>query len=183
MTMTAAIIDDLEEDRNLLKQYLLCCSSKRNLYLNMEEFCSSEQFLQKFIPGNYSIIFIDIYLNNHTREADGMELARKIRALDQTCIIIFSTTSPDFAIEGYKVRAAGYLLKPYGYQDVSELFHLLESTEDKINSFIEIKEKGTWRRIRTSDIIYVAYYNHYNYIYTKTYMSKTYLKFSKLKKC
>ena len=42
----------------------------------------------------------------------GMELARKIRSFDKSADIIFLTTSPEYAVESYTVKATNYLMKP-----------------------------------------------------------------------
>ena len=42
----------------------------------------------------------------------GMELAHAIREIDAAAKIIFLTSSPEFAVESYEVKASGYLLKP-----------------------------------------------------------------------
>ena len=42
----------------------------------------------------------------------GMQLAREIRTFDHAADIIFLTTSSDFAVESYTVKATNYLMKP-----------------------------------------------------------------------
>ena len=43
---------------------------------------------------------------------DGINLAREIRAFDRFSPVIFLTSSPEFAVESYTVKAFNYLLKP-----------------------------------------------------------------------
>ena len=50
---------------------------------------------------------------------DGVTLARKIRAADEKCAIIFITGTAEFAADGYDVSALHYLLKPI---DEAKLF-------------------------------------------------------------
>ncbi|WP_353959598.1 LytR/AlgR family response regulator transcription factor [Echinicola jeungdonensis] len=52
-------------------------------------------------------------------DLSGMELARIMGAnkKDSPCRIIFTTAYNQFAIEGYKVDALDYLLKPYNYEE------------------------------------------------------------------
>lgn len=45
-------------------------------------------------------------------EMNGMEAAHALRRAQPSCAIIFVTSSRDFSIEGYRVHAAGYVLKP-----------------------------------------------------------------------
>ena len=51
---------------------------------------------------------------------NGMETARKIRLWDISCHIIFVTTSSDFAVDSYEVKAAYYLIKPTTEEQVSK---------------------------------------------------------------
>lgn len=48
---------------------------------------------------------------------NGMEVARKLRALDANVLLIFVTSLAQYAIQGYEVRAFDYVLKPLSYPD------------------------------------------------------------------
>ena len=43
---------------------------------------------------------------------NGMDTARELRQADTAVRLVFLTSSPEFALESYEVRAFGYLLKP-----------------------------------------------------------------------
>ena len=65
---------------------------------------------------DYDLILMDIemaFLN-------GMKAAEKIRELDKDVVIIFITNMPQYAIQGYKVNALDYMLKPISYFSFSE---------------------------------------------------------------
>ena len=47
-------------------------------------------------------------------DINGMEL---IKSLPAPPIVVFTTASADYALEGYKLDAADYLLKPFGLMD------------------------------------------------------------------
>ena len=61
------------------------------------------------------LVFLDIQMP----DLNGMDLARVLsRTTSSTQTkIIFTTAYNQFAVEGYKVDALGYLLKPFGYED------------------------------------------------------------------
>ena len=42
----------------------------------------------------------------------GIDVAREIRAVDKIAPILFFTSSPEFALQSYSVRAINYVLKP-----------------------------------------------------------------------
>ncbi|GGH69977.1 DNA-binding LytR/AlgR family response regulator [Filimonas zeae] len=61
------------------------------------------------------LVFMDI----HMPDLDGIELAKMIKALqgDAAPRLVFTTAYNQYAIEGYKVEALDYLLKPFSYDD------------------------------------------------------------------
>uniref|UniRef100_UPI0040577BAB LytR/AlgR family response regulator transcription factor n=1 Tax=Agathobacter sp. TaxID=2021311 RepID=UPI0040577BAB len=62
-------------------------------------------------------MFLDIYMAG----ISGMETATKLRTFDANCLLIFTTTSTDHALEGLRVRAMHYLVKLYAEDDLSAL--------------------------------------------------------------
>ena len=47
---------------------------------------------------------------------NGMDTARELRQADTAVRLVFLTSSPEFALESYEVRAFDYLLKPVTYE-------------------------------------------------------------------
>jgi DNA-binding LytR/AlgR family response regulator len=58
-----------------------------------------------------------IYLDIQMPDLNGIELARVIGKGPQTPRIIFTTAFAQFGLEGYKVDALDYLLKPFNYEE------------------------------------------------------------------
>ncbi len=78
------------------------------------------------------LIFLDIQMPDLT----GIELARVLEKNESgTPKIIFTTAFNQFAIEGYKVDAIDYLLKPFNYEEF-----LRAATKGK--SYIELLQKA-----------------------------------------
>lgn len=57
--------------------------------------------------GCYDIAFLDIDMG----ETSGMDLARRLRRLQQDTVLIFVTNFVEYSLEGYEVQAFRYLLK------------------------------------------------------------------------
>ena len=72
-------------------------------------YASGEAFLADFAPGRFDVIFLDIYLEG----LNGIEVAGRIRQCDAQCRLVFTSYSPDFAVESYEVDASYYLVKPF----------------------------------------------------------------------
>lgn len=108
------------------------------------------------------VVFLDINMPNLT----GMELARLIQ--DQSGPlpkIIFTTAYNHYAIEGYRVNAVDYLLKPFSYEEFlrasSKVLQLHEEANNQFQTitaddeFIFLKVEYQWVRISLKDICYI----------------------------
>ena len=58
---------------------------------------------------------------------NGMDTARELRQADTAVRLVFLTSSPEFALESYEVRAFDYLLKPVTYERLAQLLDELSS--------------------------------------------------------
>ena len=58
------------------------------------------------------LIFVDINMPDMT----GVEF---VQSLDSKAMVIFTTAYAEYAIEGFKLSAIDYLLKPFGLQDIT----------------------------------------------------------------
>ena len=110
--MRIAVADDLASDLSAAEAHVrhyvetACPESMKNFEL--DTFSSAEALLKDFSAGKYDLLILDIFMEDMT----GMEAAEAIRLQDEKVPIVFLTTSQDFMLEGYRVFAAGYLLKP-----------------------------------------------------------------------
>ena len=106
---TVAICEDEIAFRN--EQESICCGvlEKLNLEFHISVFDSGTDFWDTFLTGKrYDLILLDIIMD----ETNGMELAQKIREHDADAAIVFITSNPGFALQGYDVNALHYLMKP-----------------------------------------------------------------------
>ncbi|MDL2142637.1 MULTISPECIES: LytTR family DNA-binding domain-containing protein [Flavobacterium] len=109
------------------------------------------------------IIFLDINMPN----LSGMELARLLQEQQGTLPkIIFTTAYNHYAIEGYRVNAVDYLLKPFSYEEflraAGKVLQLTEEASGQFQSitaddddFIFLKVEYQWVRISLKDILYI----------------------------
>ena len=72
-------------------------------------------------------------------ELSGVEFAK---ILPRETKVIFTTAFPQYAIEGYKVSALDYLLKPISYED------FLKSTDKALDWFVTTLKQDTCQRDR-----------------------------------
>jgi DNA-binding LytR/AlgR family response regulator len=106
-------------------------------------------------------------------ELSGIELAK---ILPKYTKIIFTTAFSQYAIEGYKVNAIDYLLKPISYQDfvsstnkVLEYYESLSRQETYARDrFMYVKSEYKLVRIMLDDILYVEGLKDYIRIFLKS---------------
>ena len=112
-TLAIAICEDTSADRDRIEAAI--ASSGADCTCNFFE--SGEAFLERFASGKYNLVFLDIFMGEMT----GVEVAKRVRAIDPEVMLTFVTTSDDFAMEGYRARVERYLLKPFRDEDVHEV--------------------------------------------------------------
>lgn len=162
--MNIAIVDDMREDIEIITNHLNVYFSNHcvNMPLSIHTFQSGEELLCDFNKNTFDFIFIDCYMNGMS----GLDTAYAIRKLDLSVYIIFTTASRDYAVDSYKIRASGYLVKPITYNDFSETISLIDLKKLNAQYFIQVKNGYDHIKIPLSDIIYCDITGHYVQIYT-----------------
>ncbi len=113
------------------------------------------------------LIFLDINMP----DMSGLELARKLSP--GRPMVIFTTAYSEYAIEGFKVEAVDYLMKPFGYEEFTESIerarrrHRLQNEMSEVEDGIYVKDSGVMRRILLSDITMIKGLAEYVQIYLK----------------
>ena len=160
--MRIAIVDDIKEERAVLYGWLSNQLSKRNIPGDFVEFESGEEFLAAAKERPFTVVFLDIYMNG----ANGIEIARELRMSDSDCFLIFTTTSTDHALEGFRVRALHYLVKPYNEKEISTLLDEILSRIPDSGKYIDVKVNGSNIQIPFKNIIYAEHFSHMIHIHT-----------------
>ena len=132
MDLRIAITDDLNSEREKLSSAIIAPFSKVGLNVgNIDEYTSGEELLRQFSAGRYDLIFLDIYMGGMS----GVETAKRIRALDKNVMLVFVTTSNEFASESYDLNACYYLCKPFQADKVKAMLDRIGSDEiDRMRS-------------------------------------------------
>ena len=101
-------------------------------FLQLEStFCSAMLAQEWLKEHSIDLIFVDINMPDMT----GVEF---VQTLDTPTMVIFTTAYAEYAIEGFKLSAIDYLLKPFGLKDITRaaekaqsLYELLQLHEQK----------------------------------------------------
>ena len=146
-----AICDDLPSERETLSRFLRSYFAVHPYEYLLMEYDRGETLVDDYEDGSaaYDLIFLDIFMDGML----GMEAARGVRRLDPRVPIAFLTTTPDYAVESYDVRAYGYLVKPLDVDRTAALLErFLREEYDGRQKTLLLKEGGKGHRIAYREI-------------------------------
>lgn len=119
-----AICDDsadfLKEAEQAVKNW-----PRRPADLAVQAFSDADALISAHSRNPFDIIALDVVMPL----LSGMDAAREIRQHDTSVKIVFLTSSPEFAVDSYSVKASDYLLKPL---DAQKLYACLDALADAI---------------------------------------------------
>ena len=173
--MNIAIIDDISTDAEALKNIAVSYFEKKQIRAEICHFFSAEEFFEDYQPGKFQILFLDIYMNGMT----GMEAARRIRRQSDDCILVFVTTSSDFAVESYDVGASYYLLKPFQPEKLCSILDSFQSRHLLASRYIEVVSDRIPIRVPLRSILYADTFRNAVCLHTDAGPVRSYLTFHK----
>lgn len=102
----------MEELTDMVRQW----AKENKLKIELFSCDNGDKLLAQSAASHMDIVILDIVMPL----LNGMDTARELRAQDTAVKLIFLTSSPEFALESYEVRAQDYLLKPVSYDRLRE---------------------------------------------------------------
>ena len=133
MEINIAVVDDRRHDTEKLQRAIHKWFSENHYHdhtlKNITCFSNGEAVLRDFMPGKFNIVFMDIIMDG----MNGIETSKKLRELDPQLIIIFITTSSEYAFETFPVHPFDYIMKPFQceriYQVLSEAIRVIDAPD------------------------------------------------------
>ena len=160
--ITVAICDDSSSMINSLKANIEEYAEGRKEEIRVFSFHSGIELLENY-NGKYDILFLDIKMPG----VDGVKVAETIRKTDKKVIIIFLTSLLQHALDGYRVNAANYIIKPIGKKKLQmELDRWIGELVQKEEPFIAFHNDGGNYKVLLKSISYVETYNRNLLIHT-----------------
>ena len=132
-------------------------------FLELAAQCQSALEAKAFLEQDtVDAIFCDINMP----DLNGMEF---VKSLAVPPLIVFTTAYSEYAVEGFRVNAVDYLLKPFGLQDfqraanrlLSLTSHLSSLTSHLENDVVFLKTEYRVVKVSISDIRYVEAMSEY----------------------
>lgn len=156
------------DDEPLALQRLISYIEKTpflELTASFESALTAIDFIEK---EKVDLIFLDIQMP----DLSGTEFARTLKNPPK---IVFTTAFEKYAIEGFRLDAIDYLLKPYSYEDFLiaaqkakkyiQLENSAESNNDSNNDFLFVKSDYKTKKIVYNDILYIEGLKDYIKVY------------------
>jgi DNA-binding LytR/AlgR family response regulator len=177
--MKIVILEDSDSELQKLRKELNNWSFETNEEIYINTYISGEDFFSK--PENFSSTTDLFILDISMKKISGIDVAKRLRALDYQGEIIFLTAFKEFVFDGYEVRAFNYLLKPI---NSTLLRRCLNEIAKKKNSTCHIyrDSKQGMISIPYADIIFCSVNRHYVDITTKDTIYNQHIDLSELMK-
>lgn len=132
---------------------------KKLPFLDLAGQCSSAfQAFELLESQQVDLMFVDINMP----DLNGLEF---VKSLAQKPLLVFTTAYSEYALEGFKVDALDYLLKPFSFAEFSKSagkaraqFELMQNSPEKSDGssdFLFIKSEYKLVRINLNDIRYI----------------------------
>ena len=100
---------------------------------NVTCFLDGASLLKVFEPEKFNIVFMDIIMNS----LNGIDTARRLRDSDRKALLVFTTSSPEYAFDAFPLHPFDYLVKPCTPERIgsvlSEAVKVLEDYEESLS--------------------------------------------------
>jgi two-component system LytT family response regulator len=151
MKLSAIAIDDEPPALMIITEFASRCGIV-DLQKTFTKPTEAIRHLKKF---PVDLVFLDIKMPS----VSGLDLFKEIPENTQ---VIFTTAHSEFAVEGFNLKAADYILKPFSYErfvqaveKVKQLAELMRASDDKGATHMLVRADYSLIKINFNDIAYV----------------------------
>lgn len=123
--MRIAVCDDSSLNLERICALLDAYRQERGETVSCKTFLSGAELCSVMRAGEYDALLLDVLMPG----MNGMDAAREIRSCDGDVKIFFLTSSPEFALESYAVKASDYLLKPVSRERLFEVLDAIRASD------------------------------------------------------
>ena len=160
MLQIAVIEDEVVDQKILTSQLERFFTEEDPTTYQISYYERGSQFLQSY-QGQFDLIFFDIQMPGE----NGMDIAEKLRKIDEDVPIIFVTSMAQYAVRGYCVSAIGFLIKPVKYYDFFlQMQRAVKVMQNREDHYLTLSTKSGLHRLSVADLYYVESQGH-NLIY------------------
>ncbi len=122
---------------------------KTAVFLNAYDFLDSDE--------DFDAVLMDIDMPG----INGMDASMRIRKSNKLIDIIFTTNLPQYAVDGYKVEALDFVIKPVTFANLSfAMDKVVEKRKNALNGSFFLKIGGLSRKFKNDEMVYFEMINH-----------------------
>lgn len=152
--MEIIIYEDNLEDQELLSKFIKAFFYKKDVKYNIH-LCKNSKDLLKNIS-SYDLCFLDMELDYETK--NGIDIGLEIRCVCADIRIIIVSNYKKYLIDGYKVQADRYFIKPLNQNEFNiELEIILKNYLENYLGIFDIKISK--EKIYFNDILYIEFFD------------------------
>lgn len=153
--LTVAIVDDEEQERRQMNAYIARYQAEHPVNLEAKYYTNGMELLQARVFPDLVFTDIDMPLTN------GLEMAKRIRETNKSCVIVFITRLAQYAINGYEVNALDFVVKPMRYGDFCfKMEKAIAAASKQQRKSITVTERYTTRVLPLNEILYIESNKH-----------------------
>lgn len=162
MNLTCIIVEDEPLAMERTRGYI----QKLPFLTLLREFDNSLEALAFLRSDHADIIFLDIRMD----ELSGIQL---LESVDVSGQVIITSAYTEYALKGYELRVADYLLKPFSFDRFVQAVDTAQKNMRPVSNvaertFIFIKTEHRLEKIMLADILYIEGMRDYRRIHTKS---------------
>lgn len=157
MDIRLCVVDDRKEDRDMLKEDLKHFFELRSSFnYSCDEYPDGESFLSSYRSNAYDLVFFDIQMPG----ISGIELANQLRDLDADILIVFTTTSREFAFDAFPIHPFDYLVKPFTQDRLNKVLSEMIRVLSQEEPFVQIRIPRDVIDVQLRSIVAVESHGH-----------------------
>ncbi|MEG1989044.1 MAG: LytTR family DNA-binding domain-containing protein [Oscillospiraceae bacterium] len=157
-----AICDDDPMELSRVSALLAEYRRSHEVSLTAETYQSATELLSVLPRRQYDLLLLDILMPGFS----GIEAAHEVRSAGSTIPIIFLTSSLEFALESYQVKARDYLLKPVSGAKLFPALDALFAEEQAPFAGLYVKTQNGIVRIPFARLEVLEVKNRHLYFYS-----------------
>ncbi len=146
-----AICDDEPKTLQCLKEAVARYGKRKNLDLAVELFASARDLEAQIETRPFQIYILDMLMP----QMNGIELGQSVRKADAQAVIIYLTSTMDFAYQAFGVFAQRYLLKPLKEPELYEAMDFAAANIHKLHMALNVNTSDDIQRVFYHEIEYV----------------------------
>lgn len=155
MAYRILLVEDVPAEADRLRLCLERYASEHDVPLSIRVMGSATEFLTTRPAAD--LIFMDIGMPGIT----GMEAAETLRGYDEETPLIFVTTLAQYAVQGYRVDALDFLVKPVEYGDAAaRMDRAMRVIHRHEGETLALRASDGTMVVRLADILYIDIVKH-----------------------